>query len=76
MSETELTLEQLQERHRDAEQRLRELDRHVWLSPDEQVELARLKKEKLHIKDMMRKLMSAPEGPGGGGGGGGGSPAR
>lgn len=58
MSEAEMTLEQLEEQHRVAEQRLRELDRHVWLSPDEQVELARLKKEKLHLKDMMRKLMS------------------
>lgn len=67
MSEPEMTLEQLQERHRDAEQRLRELDRHVWLSTDEQVELARLKKEKLHLKDMMRKLMAAAEGQSGDG---------
>jgi hypothetical protein len=50
------TLDQLQEQHRLADQRLRELDRHVWLSPDEQIELARLKKEKLRLKDEMRHL--------------------
>jgi uncharacterized protein YdcH (DUF465 family) len=54
--DAEATLEQLQEQHRMADQRLRELDRHVWLSPDEQVELARLKKEKLRLKDEMRHL--------------------
>lgn len=52
------SLEQLQELHRQADQRLRELDRHIWLSPDEQIELARLKKQKLHLKDRMRELMS------------------
>ena len=57
-SEVRTTLEQLQEQHRQAEQRLRELDRHVWLSPEEQMELARLKKEKLQLKDRMRNLMS------------------
>lgn len=51
-------LEHLREQHRLAEMRLRELDRHVWLSPDEQVELARLKKEKLRLKDEMRHLES------------------
>ena len=54
------TLESLQTLHRAAEQRLLELDRHVWLSSDEQVELARLKKEKLQLKDRMRNLVNRP----------------
>jgi uncharacterized protein YdcH (DUF465 family) len=57
-SEIQATLEQLQEQHRQAEQRLRELDRHVWLSPEEQIELAKLKKEKLQLKDRMRNLLA------------------
>lgn len=56
--EVKLTLEKLQSQHQQAEQRLKELDRHVWLSPDEQIELARLKKEKLQLKDRMRNLMA------------------
>ncbi len=56
VTDVEGTLEQLREQHRLADLRLRELDRHVWLSPDEQVELARLKKEKLRLKDEMRQL--------------------
>lgn len=54
----EFGLEQLQEMHREADARLRQLERHIWLSPDEQVELARLKKQKLHLKDRMRELRS------------------
>jgi hypothetical protein len=56
VADTEQLLEQLREQHHVADERLRELDRHVWLSPDEQVELARLKKEKLRLKDEMRNL--------------------
>lgn len=54
------TLERLQELHGAAERRLRELTSHVWLSPDEQVELARIKKQKLHLKDRMRSLVNRP----------------
>ena len=55
-TDLQATLDRLREQHQQADQRLRELDRHVWLSPDEQVELARLKKEKLRLKDEMRHL--------------------
>ena len=58
VADAKLTLEQLQAQHQQAEVRLKELDRHVWLSPEEQMELARLKKEKLQLKDRMRNLMS------------------
>lgn len=51
----------LQERHRTLEQRLVALDRHLSLTPDEQVERARLKKEKLRIKDRMMGLMADPQ---------------
>ena len=50
------TLEQLQARHRQAAQRVSELDAHIWLSNDEQRELSGLKRLKLHLKDRMRKL--------------------
>jgi hypothetical protein len=62
-SEVQMTIEQLREQHQQAEQRLRELDRHVWLSPDEQVELARLKKRKLQLKDEIRHLASQDHSP-------------
>ena len=44
----------LQAQHQEAEMRLRELDRHLSLSPDERLEVARLKKHKLHLKDEIR----------------------
>lgn len=55
-SEPQPSLEQLREQHRQADLRLQEIERHVWPSPDEQLELARLKKQKLQLKDRMRSL--------------------
>ena len=46
----------LKARHRDIERRLAELERHLSLTADEQVERARLKKEKLWSKDRMAAL--------------------
>ena len=49
-------LDRLRAEHHEADQRLRELDRHLSLSPEEQLEVARLKKQKLHLKDEIRAL--------------------
>jgi hypothetical protein len=46
----------LRERHGEIERRLTELDRHLSLTPDEQLERARLKKEKLRGKDRIALL--------------------
>jgi uncharacterized protein YdcH (DUF465 family) len=51
-------LEQLRQAHHQADMRLRELDRHLSLTLEEQAEVARLKKEKLHLKDEIRALTS------------------
>jgi uncharacterized protein YdcH (DUF465 family) len=47
---------ELRERHGEIERRLTELDRHLSLTPDEQLERARLKKEKLRAKDRIALL--------------------
>jgi len=49
-------LVELRERHSQLERRLSELDRHLSLTPDEQLERARLKKEKLRTKDRIALL--------------------
>ena len=46
----------LKARHGDIERGLAELERHLSLTADEQVERARLKKEKLWSKDRMAVL--------------------
>ena len=45
--------------HRRLEARLRELERHLSLSPDEQRERTILKKAKLHLKDQLLHLERA-----------------
>lgn len=52
-------LDGLKQRHKDLEKRLATLDRHLSLTTEEQVERARLKKEKLHIKDRIQLLIAA-----------------
>jgi uncharacterized protein YdcH (DUF465 family) len=46
----------LKERHGELERRLAQLERHLSLTPDEQVERSRLKKEKLRTKDQLQRL--------------------
>ena len=46
----------LKQRHGELERRLAELERHLSLTPDEQVERSRLKKEKLRTKDELQRL--------------------
>jgi uncharacterized protein YdcH (DUF465 family) len=46
----------LKERHDEIEKRLTELERHLSLTPDEQVERSQLKKEKLRAKDRLTIL--------------------
>jgi len=47
---------QLRERHDELERRLAELERHLSLTPDEQIERSQLKKEKLRTKDELSRL--------------------
>lgn len=49
--EVQARLDVLRSTHADLEQRLKELDRHLSLSPAEQTERANLKKAKLQVKD-------------------------
>ncbi len=46
----------LRERHGELERRLAELERHLSLTPEEQMERSRLKKEKLRTKDELQRL--------------------
>jgi uncharacterized protein YdcH (DUF465 family) len=50
-SDVEVQLDRLRTEHARLEIRLRELERHLSLSPDEQQERANLKKAKLQLKD-------------------------
>jgi uncharacterized protein YdcH (DUF465 family) len=49
----------LKQRHGELERRLAQLERHLSLTPDEQVERSRLKKEKLRTKDELQRLGAA-----------------
>jgi uncharacterized protein YdcH (DUF465 family) len=49
----------LRERHGEIERRLAELERHLSLTPDEQIERSQLKKEKLLAKDRLVALAAA-----------------
>lgn len=57
--ETPPTVEELQIQHRDHERRLEELKRRPWLSPEEEIEVKRLKKLKLHLKDQIAQIQRA-----------------
>ena len=49
-------IEALTREHRRLDERVRELERRVGLSPAEQVEYSRLKKQKLLTKDKIARL--------------------
>jgi hypothetical protein len=53
-------LEALRNQHKDLEAKLAALDRHLSLTVGEQAEWARLKKEKLAVKDRIHCLLSRP----------------
>ena len=53
------SFEELQESHQKYEQRLEELKKKAWLTPDEELEEKRLKKLKLQIKDQMAHMRRA-----------------
>jgi uncharacterized protein YdcH (DUF465 family) len=48
--------DRLKARHDEIEKRLTELERHLSLTPDEQIERSQLKKEKLRAKDRLTQL--------------------
>lgn len=49
----------LERQHEELERQLAILDRHLSLTPTEQLEQRRLKKEKLRIKDQLHRLSAA-----------------
>jgi len=49
-------LNEAEARHRALDERLKELARHAYLTPEEQVEVAQLKKQKLKAKDEIHEL--------------------
>lgn len=55
-TELEQQIARLRSRHGEIEQRLHELERHLSLTSDEQLERAQLKKEKLWNKDRIVAL--------------------
>jgi len=52
-------LQALKDEHRDLDARIKEMDAKPWLSPDDQVEMARLKKLKLRKKDEIFQMATA-----------------
>jgi uncharacterized protein YdcH (DUF465 family) len=55
-ADVESRLDQLRSEHAKLENRLKELERHLSLSPDEQRERTNLKKTKLQLKDSILSL--------------------
>jgi uncharacterized protein YdcH (DUF465 family) len=62
MASAAVEMVRLRERHDELERRLAELERHLSLTPDEQLERSQIKKEKLRTKDELTRLgaMRAP----------------
>jgi uncharacterized protein YdcH (DUF465 family) len=62
--DVERVLEKLRAEHHELEMRLAELERHISLTPAEQVERIQLKKLKLAKKDAMARLSRQGQGQG------------
>ena len=58
-----LTEDDLRREHSLLDQRVRELDRRAFLTPDEQRERTDLKKRKLALKDELTRVSSVPAAP-------------
>jgi uncharacterized protein YdcH (DUF465 family) len=58
--ERKTRMEYLRAEHAKLESRLKELERHLSLSPEEQRERVNLKKTKLQLKDTLRSLQHRP----------------
>jgi uncharacterized protein YdcH (DUF465 family) len=58
VSETEARISRLHEEHQLLERRLSELNRHTFLTPTEEMEVAQIKKEKLRRKDLIQLLQA------------------
>ena len=56
LSSAAVQMVRLKERHGELERRLAELERHLSLTPEEQMERSRFKKEKLRTKDELQRL--------------------
>lgn len=57
----EVSVESLQKIHQSLQDRLKELERHRTLSPEEKFEVQIIKKRKLALKDRMQELEKKPE---------------
>ena len=55
-ADVEARLTTLKDEHAKLEMRLKELERHLSLTPEEQLERARIKKAKLQLKDQLMHL--------------------
>jgi hypothetical protein len=49
----------LRKKHRELDQKLQELEEKRYLTPDEDIEVKKMKKEKLRLKDQMTEMIRA-----------------
>jgi hypothetical protein len=56
VSDVQLNLDRLRKEHHELELRLQELEHHLSLTPDEQIERVQIKKSKLQLKDDILRL--------------------
>ena len=56
-----ISMDALVQEHRTLDEKVTELSGRSFLTPEDHVELARLKKEKLHVKDQIAELSNIRE---------------